>query len=76
MSHTTYQQFLRFLHEDLSLSVDSIAIAQRSMEQTQGPLPMLLWQYGLINLNELEQIYDWLDSPVEVSHPDLNLPRM
>lgn len=76
MSHTTYQQLLRFLHEELSLSTDSIAIAQRSMEQTKGPLPMLLLQYGLINLNELDQIYDWLDSPVDISHPELNLPRM
>ncbi|MGK7954642.1 MAG: DUF2949 domain-containing protein [Crocosphaera sp.] len=76
MSHTTYQQLLRFLHEELSLSTDSIAIAQRSMEQTKGPLPMLLLQYGLISLNELDQIYDWLDSPVDISHPELNLPRM
>ena len=70
MSHTTYQQFLRFLHEELSLSVDSIAIAQRSMEQTQGPLPMLLWQYGLINLNELDKIYDWLDSPINITNQE------
>ena len=76
MSHTTYQQLLRFLHEELSLSTDSIAIAQRSMEQTKGPLPMLLLQYGLISLNELDHIYDWLDSPVDISHPELNLPRM
>ena len=62
MSHTTYKQFLIFLHEELRLSPDSIAIAQRSMEETQGPLPMLLWQYGLINLNELDKIYDWLEN--------------
>ncbi|MDJ0510090.1 MAG: DUF2949 domain-containing protein [Crocosphaera sp.] len=62
MSQTTYKQFLRFLREELCLSPDSIAIAQRSMEETQGPLPMLLWQYGLINLNELDKIYDWLES--------------
>ncbi|MEL4895666.1 DUF2949 domain-containing protein, partial [Crocosphaera sp. Alani8] len=54
MPHTTSQQFLRFLHEELCLSADSIAIAQRSMNETKGPLPMLLWQYGLINLDELE----------------------
>ena len=70
MPHTTSKQFLRFLHEELSLSVDSIAIAQRSMEQTQGPLPMLLWQYGLINLNELDKIYDWLDGSINASRND------
>ncbi|MEA5536253.1 DUF2949 domain-containing protein [Crocosphaera sp. XPORK-15E] len=61
MSSTTYTKFLRFLREELALSADSIAIAQRSVEQTQGPLPMLLWQYGLINLHELDRIYDWLE---------------
>lgn len=61
MSSTTYAHFLCFLQEELSLSRDSIAIAQRSVEQTQGPLPMLLWQYGLINLKELDRIYDWLE---------------
>lgn len=62
MSHNTYRRFLRFLREELSLSPDSIAIAQRSVEQTQGPLPMILWQYGLITLQELDQIYDWLEN--------------
>ena len=62
MSSTTYDSFLRFLREELALSHDSIAIAQRSMEQTQGPLPMLLWQYGLITLKELDRIYDWLEN--------------
>ena len=61
MSNNTYTRFLRFLREELSLSSDSIAIAQKSVEQTQGPLPILLWQYGLITLNELDQIYDWLE---------------
>ncbi|MDJ0579278.1 MAG: DUF2949 domain-containing protein [Crocosphaera sp.] len=71
MPHTTYQQFLRFLHEELCLSADSIAIAQRSMSETKGPLPMLLWQYGLINLNELEKIYDWLDASVYTGNQEL-----
>ena len=70
MSHTTYKQFLRFLHEELYVSADSIAVAQRSMEQTRGPLPMLLWQYGLINLYELDRIYDWLDASVNFRNQD------
>ncbi|MGK7942816.1 MAG: DUF2949 domain-containing protein [Crocosphaera sp.] len=71
MSHTTYKQFLRFLHEELRLSPDSIAIAQRSVEETQGPLPMLLWQYGLINLNELDRIYDWLENSSNNPFPNV-----
>ncbi len=61
MQSNNYSRFLQFLREELALSPDSLAIAQRSMEQYQGPLPMVLWQYGLVTLEELNRIYDWLE---------------
>jgi hypothetical protein len=61
MPHTTYLRLLQFLQEELSLPKASIAIAQRSAAQDRGPLPVVLWQYGLITLDELSQIYDWLE---------------
>ncbi len=57
-----YPQFIRFLKEELSISTDSIAVAERSLQQNPGPLPMILWQYGLITLDQLDQIYDWLET--------------
>ena len=62
MSPVTCSRFLHFLQEELALSSDSIAIAQRSVEQNLGPLPMILWQYGLVTLEELDRIYDWLET--------------
>ncbi len=61
MSNVSSSQLLRFLQEELALPHDSLAIAQRSVEQSRGPLPMVLWQYGLITLEELDRIYDWLE---------------
>ncbi|WP_421654940.1 DUF2949 domain-containing protein [Leptothermofonsia sp. ETS-13] len=61
MAPTRYSRFIRFLQEDLALSASSIAIALRHNEQDPGPLPMILWQYGLITLEQLDQIYDWLE---------------
>lgn len=61
MSSVTYNRFLQFLQDELNVSTRSLAIAQRSVEQKQGPLPMILWQYGLITLEQLDQIYDWLE---------------
>ncbi|MGK7931427.1 MAG: DUF2949 domain-containing protein [Microcystaceae cyanobacterium] len=61
MSSNTYNLFLQFLQNDLALSKDCLAIAERSMEQHRGPLPMVLWQYGLVTLEELDRIYDWLE---------------
>lgn len=55
-------RFIRFLEEDLNLSADSIAIALRRRDADVGPLPMILWKYGLIDLNQLDRIYDWLET--------------
>ncbi|BAZ51989.1 hypothetical protein NIES4103_46480 [Nostoc sp. NIES-4103] len=54
-------KFINFLHKELALSNADIAIALRHRELDNGPLPMLLWQYGLVNLEQLERILDWLD---------------
>lgn len=58
----TNNQLISFLQEELDISSNSIAIALRHSEQDPGPLPMILWQYGLVSLEELEQIFDWMES--------------
>jgi hypothetical protein len=62
MTPAIYVKFIKFLKEELSLSSDSIAILQRSGEPNTVPLPMILWQYGLVTLEELARIYDWLET--------------
>ncbi|MGB3237885.1 MAG: DUF2949 domain-containing protein [Geitlerinemataceae cyanobacterium] len=54
-------RFIRFLEEELALSADSLAMAIRQREQDPGPLPMILWQYGLVTIEQLDRIYDWLE---------------
>jgi hypothetical protein len=55
------RKFLTFLQEDLELTRRDIAIALRKRELENGPLPMLLWQYGLVDIQQLERIFDWLE---------------
>ncbi len=62
VTQSTYSRLIRFLQDDLSISTASLAVALRHSEQDPGPLPMILWQYGLVTLEQLEQIYDWLES--------------
>lgn len=64
MSPANYSKFIDFLQKDLSISAASIDVALRHREQDPGPLPMILWQYGLVTLDQLNQIYDWLESAV------------
>jgi len=61
MAPSTYARFLQFLQEDLAISTAAIAVALRHLENDPGPLPMILWQYGLVTLDQLDQIYDWLE---------------
>ncbi len=53
-------RLLHFLYHELELSKADIAVALRHREFDHGPIPMLLWQYGLIDLQQLEKIFDWL----------------
>ncbi|MHC5724503.1 MAG: DUF2949 domain-containing protein [Nostoc sp.] len=53
-------KLLNFLHNELELSNADIAVALRHREFENGPLPMLLWQYGLVDLEQLGKIFDWL----------------
>lgn len=69
LMHTgTYARLIKFLQDELSLSKDSIAIAQRSFEKNPGSFPMILWQYGLVTLEQLDRIFDWLDSSPNTSN--------
>ena len=61
MTPTIYDKFIKFLKEELALPKDAIAVLQRNAEQNHAPIPMILWQYGLVTLEELDRIYDWLE---------------
>jgi hypothetical protein len=54
-------QLINFLQKDLAVSASSIAMALRYCEQDPGPLHMILWQYGLVSIEQLERIFDWLE---------------
>ena len=62
MTQITYLKFINYLQEDLSIPRDSISVIDRHWKKHSvlSPLPMVLWQYGLVNLEQLDRIYDWL----------------
>ncbi len=66
MKPALYANFIKFLKEELALSTDSIAVVQRTVEQQPAPIPMILWQYGLVTLEELDRIYDWLYAKTKI----------
>ncbi len=52
---------MHFLRDEMSLPSASINLAFQQARQTPSLMPMVLWQYGLVSLPELDRILDWLD---------------
>ena len=51
---------LQFLQNDLAVSEESIALALHHSQQSVNLFPIILWQYGLITLEQLDQAFDLL----------------
>jgi Protein of unknown function (DUF2949) len=55
------QHFIQYLQGDLGLSDAAIASVTRTQQLTVTELPIMLWNYGLISLKQLENIFDWIE---------------
>jgi len=62
---TLQQRLVSFLEHDLSIPTSAIDIGLRQHEQSaplpDNLLPMVLWQYGLITIEQLDQVFDWME---------------
>ncbi|MBW4613171.1 MAG: DUF2949 domain-containing protein [Desmonostoc vinosum HA7617-LM4] len=56
------KQLINFLQQELGVSDGAISFALRRCEQTPNFIAMTLWQYGLVTLDQLAQIFDWLEA--------------
>ncbi len=62
MQSTTMSRLINFLQDELSVSSSSIDVALRQCEEDQGQLPIILWRYGLVTLEQLDRIFDWMET--------------
>ncbi len=60
MPHPNLPQLIRFLKREFLLSPDQIQVGLKQSQRNQGPLVMVLWQYGFITLEQLDQAQQWL----------------
>ena len=57
-----YAKLIRFLQEDMAIPANAIQQALQQCRADLGPLPMVLWQQGVLSLKQLEKIFDWLEA--------------
>ena len=55
-------QLIDYLLRELAVSNSAIAVALRHGEQDGSQLPMVLWQYGLVTLEQLDLIFEWMEA--------------
>ena len=53
------EALLRRLRQELGLSESALGLGLRQAELEQAPLPVVLWRVGLINLEQLDQLFAW-----------------
>jgi Protein of unknown function (DUF2949) len=61
MKSTLDRQLIEFLQQELLISAEEIGLVLRRQEPTRTQMPIFLWQYGLITIQQLEKIFDWLE---------------
>lgn len=61
-------QLIQFLQQDLGVSSAQIELALRHVQEAPNQLPIILWQYGFVNLGQLDQIFDWLETLVSAAN--------
>ncbi|MGR3280307.1 DUF2949 domain-containing protein [Acaryochloris marina NIES-2412] len=59
MSPQSQQKFIQYLQTDLGVSDKAIDLALRCQELSRGQLHMVLWQHGLINIEQLGKAFEW-----------------
>lgn len=50
---------LQFLRSELGIPEAAIRFILRQLVREQGPLPVLLWRYGLIPIEQMPQMFEW-----------------
>ena len=62
MSKENIPHIIDFLCHDLNLPNDSVQLELKQTQSARGTLPMVLWQYGLVTLPQLDQIFELFES--------------
>ena len=60
MNYFVSREMLIFLINEVGLDESSIKLGLKLSLKNKTPLPILLWSYGMINIDELDKLYSHL----------------
>ena len=65
MQGITKTQLILFLLNEIGLEESTIELGLKLSIKNNSPLPILLWNYGLLTLDELDSLYSFLFEKIE-----------
>jgi len=60
MFNYSNKKMISFLMDEIGLEVSSLELGVKLSIKNNTPLPILLWSYGLITIEELDKLYTYL----------------
>ena len=65
MNKFVSNEMINFLFTEVGLEESSIELALKLSIKNNTPLPILLWSYGMLTLEELDKLYTFLFKKME-----------
>ena len=65
MNNYLQKEIIDYLFNELGLEESSIELGLKLSIRKKSPLPILLWSYGIITIEELDKLYSFLFKKME-----------
>ena len=65
MNNYVFKEMLIFLLNEIGLDESSIELGLKLSIRNKTPLPILLWSYGMLTIEELDKLYSFLFNNME-----------
>ena len=60
MNNSISKEMIFYLFDELGLEASSIELGIKLSKRNNTPLPILLWSYGMLTIEELDELYSFL----------------
>ena len=65
MNNYLSKNMINYLVNDIGLEESSIELGIKLSMRNNTPLPILLWSYGMLTIEELDKLYSFLFQKIE-----------
>ena len=65
MNNFLYKEMIIYLFNEVGLEESSIELGLKLSIRNNTPLPILLWSYGMLTIDELDKLYSFLFQKME-----------